>query len=153
MHKKKRAASFSDAYEFKATQLQSIDKVYMGVFGTLPNWVTFLMKLRNIVVKPFGLTTGSTIQMAPKTGQLCQGAKAGFLTIEHLDKHEIVANASDNDMGMYISVMHLEQQTYRISTLVNLKSCRAKIYVACVKPFHRRVVPQSIISALKANRI
>lgn len=144
---------YTDAFEFIGAKSQSIQAVYVGIFGVLPKWIVALMQLRNAMVKPFGFPVEQQIQMAPSLEAFDVGAKAGFLTIEHIDSSEVVAAAYDKHMDLWISVMEISKQVYRVSTLVNLKTRRAKIYMGLIKPLHKLVAKQSIISAAKHKRI
>jgi hypothetical protein len=51
---KEQGPLYTDAFEFIGTKSQSIEAVYVGIFGVLPKWIVALMQLRNAMVKPFG---------------------------------------------------------------------------------------------------
>ena len=149
----KTSNSFSDSYRFTLNKRKSVEDVYSGIFGYLPGWVKLLMRIRNVLVIPFGIKGSQNIRMAPLPGEYQVGAKAGFLTLVHISEKEVVSSVSDGDMDIYISVMYQGQNTYRISSLVNLKNFKAKVYLSIIKPFHKRIVPFSIKYSMKNNYI
>lgn len=144
---------FSDAYDFVAVKSQSIEYVYHGIFGYMPNWIGSLLKIRNKLVKPFGFKVGNKFHMSPPLDKFYVGSQAGFIFIEHLDEREVVFAAYEDKMSFWISVMNVDEKLYRVSTLVNLHSRASQVYLKIIKPFHIFITKWSIHQAMQACRV
>lgn len=126
--------------------------VYHSIFGYLPKRVQLALKVRNYIIKYLGLTAGST-EMSIPLAEIEEGKKAGFLVIEFVSDTEVICAAYDVNMDMWLSVLKISEQEFAISTLVNLKTKTAKVYMTFIKPFHKLVAKYCIKEALKAGRI
>jgi hypothetical protein len=144
---------FSDSYEFSSDKEQSIKEFYFGIFNYIPKWVNCMMKIRNAIAKPLGFSSHPDITMSPPMSDFTVGSEAGFLTIKYLNEREVVSWAQDEHMDLYISVMMLRKGTYRVSSLVNLKSRRAILYMKIIQPFHQIIAKLTIKNAIKRARI
>jgi hypothetical protein len=130
-------ADWADCYQLDIPEnnLSAIDAAKL-VLGRFPLWVRLLMRLRNIVVAPFGLKSSGdhspgTIEMVgpfPVLSQSAQRVVLGF-NDRHLDFRIIVDVAN-----------HGGRQTISVATLVRRKIMLGKIYIAAITPFHRLIV-------------
>jgi hypothetical protein len=93
-------------------------------FNQHPKWIVWLLELRNILVKPFGLDT-----------------KSRFTDMNN-DKslNEIVFGMTDKHLTFYVSLWCGEHQNnkqlLKITTVVKYNNTLGKLYFAVIKPFH-----------------
>ena len=130
-------AQFMDAFRITtpATNLdarQAAEK--MLAFG--PRWIDALLKLRNILVRPFGLKSsgarepapGGAIGIFPVLGETPQRLVAGF-DDHHLD-FRVVIDVAAAEAGQQITA----------TTLVLTHNLLGRTYLRLIMPFHRLVV-------------
>jgi hypothetical protein len=91
-----------------------------------------LLKLRNLLVKPFKLITDPT------------GRKSFKFPVVSSDANRVVLGFDDRhlDFRVVVDLRQLEGvRTARATTHVRTKNLGGRLYLAVVKPFHRRIVP------------
>lgn len=106
------------------------------IFGRSPRWVGLLLSLRDLIVKPFGLTTsqqamqfpGDRIGMFPVISITPQRAVTGF-DDSHLDFRGIIDVAAAGG-----------GQRVTATTVVLTHNRLGSIYLAIIAPFHRLIV-------------
>jgi hypothetical protein len=101
-----------------------------------PAWIGMLMRLRNLVVAPFGLKT-------PAANRPDRGDSIGIFPVRSETPERIVAGFDDSHLDFRV-VIDVEGQapTRRVvaSTLVRTNNRLGRIYLATIMPFHRLVV-------------
>lgn len=107
------------------------------VFVRYPEPVSWLMKLRNAFVKPFGLKAG--------------GGFADMVIEEN--ETELVMGKRDKYLDFYI-VLECEpplqgRQCVSISTLVNYNNCLGRIYFFVIRLFHVAIVKSLAVRAAR----
>ncbi|WP_315825636.1 MULTISPECIES: DUF2867 domain-containing protein [unclassified Bradyrhizobium] len=106
------------------------------MLGHAPWWMAALLKLRNLLVRPFGLKTSGAdpgnprplIGMFPVVDETPQRIVLGF-DDKHLDFRVLVDVVS-----------HRATTQVTASTLVQTHNALGRVYLAVIKPFHRLVV-------------
>ncbi|MDD1521990.1 MULTISPECIES: DUF2867 domain-containing protein [Bradyrhizobium] len=101
-----------------------------------PRWIDALLRLRNILVTPFGLKTsgegapapGGMIGLFPVVDETPERLVAGFDDL-HLD-FRIVVDVSGNAASRQVTS----------TTLVRTHNLLGRTYLALIMPFHKRVV-------------
>ncbi len=143
---------FRDALAIKLnkTELTS-SQLQHAIFSHIPAWITHLMRIRNSIVKLIGFKADSD-NLIPKNDELAIGDKAGFLTISEKFENEIISVSDDKHMCFYLSVLKDADQVI-ISTLVNQKTIRGRLYVNCILPFHYVIARTVLNNALKNHRV
>lgn len=133
----------------------SIDYLTGLCFNITPKWVNPLVKLRAILVKPFGLTT----EMPKDTGKIDRdikydiGKKALFFTVFDRNDNEIVA--SENDKHLYFRTSALKTKVddnkieVHLTTIVKYHNIGGRINFFFVKPFHRLIVKSMLKTFIK----
>ncbi|GAB1362646.1 DUF2867 domain-containing protein [Rhodobacter sp.] len=112
-----RAGDFLDCYSVESS-LTPQQAVAQGL--ALPRWAATLMRLRNALVRPFGLKTGEGPALFPT----------------HLDsKDEMVIGTDDSHLDFRIAVFRQGERLY-LSTWVRPRNIRGRAYLALVMPFH-----------------
>ena len=101
-----------------------------------PRWIGTLMRLRNIVVTPFGLKT-------PAPGGSARGDRIGSFPVLSETPARIVAGFDDSHLDFRIVVDVVDGAAGRrviASTLVLTHNRLGRTYLAAIMPFHRLVV-------------
>jgi hypothetical protein len=127
-------------------------EVYHGIYGFLPRSVKASLALRNIMVKPFGIAKND-LQMNLAIEDMKAGQKAGFMTVETANDKEIICTSTELHMDLWISVLKLAPQQFAVSSLINLNTTTAKVYMASIKPFHKLTNRYCIARAVKSGRL
>ncbi|MGJ4969016.1 DUF2867 domain-containing protein [Bradyrhizobium sp. HKCCYLRH1073] len=130
-------AEFADAFRI-AIDEPAIDARTAAerMLGHAPWWMAALLKLRNLLVRPFGLKTSGAdpgnprplIGMFPVVDETPQRIVLGF-DDKHLDFRVLVDVVS-----------HRATMQVTASTLVQTHNALGRVYLAVIKPFHRLVV-------------
>jgi hypothetical protein len=132
-------ADFGDVYLLVVTGLQ-LDAVGVSqqVFGRAPGWIKWMLKVRNGIVAPFGLTTG-------KEGTVQATRRIGFLPVISQSADRLVLGLDDRHLDFRVLIEIKEgdsaRQEISVSTAVKTHNFLGRIYFAIVKPFHRIIVP------------
>jgi Protein of unknown function (DUF2867) len=140
-------AQFADAYALDISgQSLSARAAVQLAFSDAPGWITNLLRLRNIVVAPFGLKAG---EKAKKPFV----EKAGIFPVLDETPNRVVLGLDDRHLDFRLLVDVKDgsdgMQTVTASTLVRTHNAFGRIYLAIVKPFHRIIVP-AMLRQLKA---
>ena len=133
---------YSDTYKTQITLNDySVDRVTTDIFKT-PKWVDNLMKLRNIIVKVFGLKTGDKSDIRIEKYYPI-GSKAVYFTVIDRSENEIVMAENDKHLNFRTSVMIQKSNinsTVFLSTIVQFNNFFGKLYFLLIKPFHRTII-------------
>jgi len=136
---------YFDSYQTDIITKESIEEITTRIF-TLPEWVKFLMRIRNSIVGIFGLKTGDKINVQ-KADQYPEGSKAIFFTIADRNENEIVMTENDRHLNFRVSVMMIRNKSATavyLTTIVKFNNFIGNIYFFPVKPFHRIII-QSLL--------
>jgi hypothetical protein len=135
-------AQFADAFRIDvAGRALDARQAAQRMMGRSPRWVQALLRLRHLLVAPFGLKTSGdnenprreTIGLFPILTQTPDRLVAGF-NDKHLDFRVVVdvaASGPDGTAGQQVTA----------TTLVKTHNALGRIYLAVIKPFHRLIVP------------
>ncbi|MFC0240213.1 DUF2867 domain-containing protein [Rhodopseudomonas telluris] len=101
-----------------------------------PGWIGVLMRLRNLIVTPFGLRT-------PAPGRPDRGDSIGIFPVRSETPQRVVAGFDDSHLDFRVVIDVEDQAAGRrvvASTLVRTNNRLGRIYLATIMPFHRMVV-------------
>lgn len=112
-----------------------VDKPYMSVkdlfnliFRQYPQWILWLLKLRDLMVKPFGLKTNKSFE---------------DIIVEEND-NEIIIGTKDKHLTFHVSLFCSDfsdkRQIISISTFVKYENILGRIYFAVIWLFHRIII-------------
>ncbi len=121
----------------------SIDYLTALLFTSTPGWARMFLKLRDFLVKPFGLQIGMPEQKSLETSLHYNiGDRAIFFSV--IDKSESEIVMAEDDKHLYfrtsLSVERTSDQNVDmiyLTTLVHFHNIWGKLYFAIVKPFHK----------------
>lgn len=140
-------AQFADAWQASPVSPDlDMSQVASRLGNVTPDRVRALMKLRNRLVRPFGLVTGDSAGtmrdgraifpvVSSEPGRVVLG-----LDDKHLDFRLVIERGAAIDGSA----------TATATTFVRTKNLGGRLYLAAVKPFHRIIVPLMLKQALRA---
>ncbi|MGW1910753.1 DUF2867 domain-containing protein [Streptomyces sp. NPDC002076] len=104
------------------------------LFRDLPPWVRRLMRLRDALVRPFGLRRGDHRASMPFPRLLAT-------------EREVIIGVDDRHLDFRGSV-HTDGATLTLATVVHFHNALGRLYFRPVRPFHRRIVRAALRRAL-----
>lgn len=97
-----------------------------------PAWVSALMRLRNLLVAPFGLNTEVTTP-----------DRVGFFPLVTRSDDELILGLDDSHLDFRISVLKQDGQIY-FATWVRTKNRFGRLYLRAIMPFHILIVRNAV---------
>ena len=134
-------AQFGDSYQMtvEGQNLDPAEAARRAVYGA-PCWINFLLRLRTILVKPFGLKPGEDPARERATAN-----NIGIFPILDRKPQRLTLGMNDRhlDFRLLVDVKDLGEgrQLVTASTAVKTHNLLGRIYLGFVKPFHRVIVP------------
>lgn len=122
----------------------SAELIYKGMFSTVPEWVEYLMKIRNKVVSLFGLKSVK----GDSDLEFKVGNRAGMFHIYFISENEVIAGEDDRHLNFRVSVLK-EAKKVTVTTLVKYHNWFGKFYMTLIKPFHSLIVQIMMKNYLK----
>lgn len=129
---------YTDAYsqEINCSKPITPEEFYNITFNQLPKWISWLMSLRNSIVKPLGLDT-----------------KRRFTDmIYERNSNEIIFGMPDKHLTFYVSMWcsnaHNNRQILKITILVKYNNTLGRIYFFFIRPFHKIII-SSLLRRIK----
>lgn len=114
------------------------DDLAVDFWTVAPRWVGALMRLRNILVRPFGLKGGAQDAEAWERA-IREGGAAGFMSVAAKSPSETIVRLSDSHLDAWLSVMFDGDRIHAI-TAVKYNNRLGRVYFALIRPFHKLVV-------------
>ncbi len=131
---------YADVYEVKKATNKTAKEVAIEILQ-LPNWVILLLKLRNVLVKPFGV----------KVGKQNDGQET-FFTLVKESENEAIMGESDKHLDFRASVViEKSKESIAFITVVHFNNFLGKIYLLLIKPFHKIILRSLLKRQLKRN--
>lgn len=141
-------AQFADAFRADVDE-PDLDarRAAEKLFADNPGWIDALLRLRNTLVRPFGLktsglgepATGGMIGLFPVISETPERLIAGF-NDRHLD-FRVVVDVAPSRPGHQVTA----------TTLVKTHNLLGRAYLAVVLPFHRLIVRSLLRHAFPAS--
>jgi hypothetical protein len=140
-------AQFADAYrtEVGAGHLDA-RRACVSMVLNGPRWVDALTRLRNILVRPFGLKTSGEGSPAP-------GGLIGLFPVVSETPQRLIAGFDDYhlDFRVVVDVIDLNAgQQVTLATVVRTHNVLGRTYLALILPFHR-LIARSMIERMAAR--
>ena len=131
-------ANWADAFEVETSrEFADMKTLAEQIIGFMPIWANILLSIRNALVAPFGLKTGSE----DDTGGDVK--RVGIFPVLEETENQIVLGIDDKHLDFRIVVDRQEtKQAFRLraTTLVTRHNLFGRIYIALITPFHRLIV-------------
>ena len=160
-HQRLAGADFADGYQARDPQPQaSAMQTWLDMVARTPRWTNELMAVRNRLVRLVGLKDLGHIgdlsaDMAARdpTSYRC-GDRVGIFEIRHLSDDEVVMGQDDKHLDVQVSLCKRQvsgEPVLQVSTVVHVHNALGHVYMAVIKPFHRRIVRAMLARAIKAS--
>lgn len=122
-------------------------QIFLRTFGNTPAWVDFLMRLRNRVVRLFGLKDLgqlSAVQPAKSAADYRIGDRVGIFSLMYQSAQEVILGDCDKHLDVKVSLSkHSEgdRQFIAVTTVVHVHNALGKAYMFFVAPAHKIIAP------------
>ncbi len=142
--------NYKDAFEyaFYSNHKITADDFMIAFWTNSPGWVEKLFALRDWMVKPFGIQTGSGRSRGKLEEAVRTGGSYGFMSVVAKSDTETVISADDKHLKMYFSVKIDDpndgQKKLTISTIVHFNNWLGYVYFYLIYPFHLLIVPNMV---------
>lgn len=139
-------ASFWDAYEAPLRNgALSPTEIALKSFGATPLWVSWLMALRNGLVRLVGLkSVGALAVGSDKPASAYRvGDRLGIFTIQAMSDAEILMGIDDRHLDVRVSIVKPEAgetPRYVVSTVVRVHNALGRLYMLPVGRIHPLIV-------------
>lgn len=128
------------------------EKLMAAFWTTMPGWLTLLFKIRNLLVRPFGLKTESGKDREAMKEALKNGKGYGLMTVVAKTADEMVVSLDDKHLRAYLSV-YAEGRNVYLSTLVQYHNKLGVAYFTLIRPFHKIVVKSMFRHTMRAHNL
>jgi hypothetical protein len=122
------------------------DNILVAIWTDFPKWLQMLFKLRDRLVKPFGLKAGSSEKNSGQKFEeaIRTGNPLDLMTIPVKTADETVMRLTDKhltaELSVYNEKLNNGQLKISIITLVHYHNALGKIYFFFIRPFHKMIV-------------
>ena len=117
----------------------SPNQVMAAFWTTSPAWLKFLFRLRDLLVRPFGLKTGEGPSREKLEEALNNGESCGFMSVAERTADETIVALDDKHLVAYMSI-YIEGGEVFASTVVKYHNKLGVVYFNLIRPFHILVV-------------
>ncbi|MDR3366857.1 MAG: DUF2867 domain-containing protein [Prevotellaceae bacterium] len=131
------------------------DNLLIAVWTDFPKWVQMLFKLRDWLVKPFGLKTNANGKdFRHKLAEAIRsGGRVQLMNVLAKSANETVVQLADTHLTAEMSV-HTEksngnQTKINFITIVHFHNVLGKIYFFFAQPFHKIIVKAAMKQSIK----
>jgi len=135
-------ADFGDAYEVTVPASDiTPEESFHAIMGSMPDWFRNLFKLRNKLVRPFGLiapTSNELDAVAPK-GTYEIGDQIGTFEFYGRTNDEVISGADDKHLDFRLSILRVKEgraDRVTVITLVQRHNLAGRVYLRSILPFH-----------------
>ncbi|WP_434631820.1 DUF2867 domain-containing protein [Chromobacterium sp. CV08] len=147
-------ADFADAWSVRAAepQLSALGQ-FLRVAAATPRWVENCMRLRNRVVRLFGLKDlGGLSDVATRPPEaFLPGDRVGIFTLLENGEDEVLLGDSDKHLDVVLSVHRARQAdggaVLTLTTVVHVHNLLGRLYMLPVTPMHRLIAPATLRAA------
>ncbi|RYU75834.1 DUF2867 domain-containing protein [Hymenobacter persicinus] len=127
--------------------------VAQRLFGQAPGWVRRLLRLRDWLVRPFGLVTFPPAPPRPDA-RIAPGEQLGPFRIFRVSSPEVLLGLDDRHLDFRVSVWVTEPTVAPprvvVSTAVRFHNPFGRLYFTLIRPVHGLVVKALLRQALRA---
>ena len=138
-------ADFIDAYRISVPRPLSAMQAAQLMLERPPAWSVPLMRLRNALVRPFGLRSGRELdQHAGPTAGL---ERIGIFPIQSATPRRVVLGFPDKHLDFRVVVDVAEADGLSVvtaTTLVRFNNLGGRLYLIAITPFHKLIVRASL---------
>lgn len=122
LHKRYKDGDFLDCFSVES---ELSPRRAAEIITAFPAWAMALLKLRGLLVAPFGLSA-----KGPDAAN-----KLGIFPVEHDGETEVIAGFDDRHLDFRVSVLS-ENGHISLATWVHRHNLGGRLYLAVILPFH-----------------
>jgi hypothetical protein len=140
----------SYAVDGPSTQGKSMHELLQCVLTTQPVWIDMLLKLRDAVMRPFGIKTASPVDDMQPTG-----ARIAFFSVLEEQANEIILGTDDRHLDFRVSLIRRispDGEQLILTTVVQVHNLLGRAYIRAINPFHHLVVKRTLLRLARALR-
>lgn len=148
--KYKGKANYVDCFSIAVADNVTVEDCIRHFFSW-PKWVVVLFKIRNIVVKPFGIRTRKEdieLLLHPVFDFRVNG-NIGFARVLEITPDEVLSFGADWHLDTWFSMAVKETGEGRMlytTTMVKYNNFIGRCYMTTIRPFHKLIVKTSMNS-------
>lgn len=128
---------YFDSYMIGKNTPDSVSEITRKLLKA-PGWVEMLTRLRDLLVKPFGLKTGDEIR-----AERDEDYEFDFAPVLYRSDEEIVMGMNDKHLYFRLSVLKVagrENSEVFLTTIVRFNNLGGRIYFTLIRLFHGVIV-------------
>lgn len=119
-----------------------------GAFGYQPDWVTFLYRVRLVVVRFLGMKQEGiphAMRVSPERVPFTAGKAMSFFTVAAASEGEYwIVSVNDQHLkaalGIVVEPLDASRLRYHLLTIVHYHNWAGPVYFNLIRPFHHLVV-------------
>lgn len=143
---------FHDCFTCTTDRAQTLtpDDLMVAFWTTRPKWLATLFKIRNILVRPFGLKSGEA-----DAGELEEAIRNGrdyqLMSVVEKTPRETIISLEDKHLKAWFSVYieGTESSNIYLSTLVKFHNRLGVAYFLVIRPFHAMIVKRIFAQVMR----
>lgn len=143
---------FHDCFTYATDRAQALtpDDLMVAFWTTRPKWLATLFKIRNILVRPFGLKSGKA-----DAGELEKAIRNGrdyqLMSVVEKTPRETIISLEDKHLKAWFSVYieGTESSNIYLSTLVKFHNRLGVAYFLVIRPFHAMIVKRIFAQVMR----
>lgn len=143
---------FHDCFTCTTDRAQALtpDDLMVAFWTTRPKWLATLFKIRNILVRPFGLKSGEA-----DAGELEKAIRNGrdyqLMSVVEKTHRETIISLEDKHLKAWFSVYieGRESSNIYLSTLVKFHNRLGVAYFLVIRPFHAMIVKRIFAQVMR----
>lgn len=141
----RRSRDFVDCYRADGVSEElSFYDAAMVALTEAPVWARYLLKLRNILVRPLGLKVGEVYApVDDRGGQLLPGDKCGVFNVYSHTENEMILGEDDKHLDFRVS-LYREGSSMYMATWVQPHNALGWTYLTLILPFHKVIVRNNL---------
>ncbi len=143
---------YCDTYTAPLDVPIGMDEALERIFA-FPAWVSLLVKVRNAVVRLFGLKTGDRVEDGTAASRR-NGSRASYPPVIARNDNEVVMGFDDKHLNFRLSVMLSKAEAQAVAslvTVVHFNNVWGRLYFVPVRPFHCLIVRSLMKRLMKSQ--
>jgi hypothetical protein len=130
------------------------DNILVNIWTVQPKWVDFLFRLRNILVKPFGLGSGNKdIFNRNLAAAIRSGDSFEMVNMLHKNDNETIMQLKDKhltaELSIYVEGVADNRKNISAITMVHFHNKLGIAYFFVIRPFHKIIVKTLLNKSIK----
>lgn len=146
-------ADYADAFAMAVPEEMTVSQIAKAFAEGGPRWISWLLFLRNLAVKPFGLKRTKKDMTEKNTAE--PAAFLGIFPVRSESADRMVLGFDDRHLDFRIVIDRVAADDGAacavVSTLIKRHNLLGRIYLFVVLPFHRIIVPAMLRKGLAAR--